>query len=1032
MIGLLLILLQPGALAQNSRRHFQYIAPGDGKEIFEIYSAPFQDRFGLVWLAGAGAAGYFDGYAFHAITPTPDNSSGLPSGLVTGYFEDGKGALWAEAPTFLARFDRSSGRFETVFQFEKEKKRGVFFHTIFLVADTGEGAGCRAVIPDLSSGRLLPAEIRFPDGRLLDRLPDWCAADRDGRHYLAMEGLIYTAQTKPDARGLTLQSTGRNYHVGLGKVKNVLLYDSAGTAWAITNDDRLVVMPRQAHAFIPFDRIAGLRIDSRGEIQPSVMEDRRHRIWITTPEKIYIYNPADGACDSLLPRRCADDGLIGSGIYTVFQHQDDTYWVGSVYGATVITEMHSPFTHWNNPSDTVTEMVYAVLEATDGTVWAGARNSGLYHLDRHLNILEFYPIRTPGSGSRTGGGVTSLLEDAQGFIWVGTYDLGLFRLDPQRRRMQAIPISPDDPGGLPTGKIFRTAITDRQGNLWFARCNGISVWHSQAGRFNNISLPGLSPADPCHHLYALAEDIQGNIWIGEGAPVFYRYEPATGLFETHRLPFPREFVQAIHVDSGSGNLWLGTLEHGLAHYSPRERRMLAYYDKQGNERLGEVTAIIPDAKGALWLATAGGIARFDTRTKTYEHFGLNEGLACDYFMSDAWYRSPRSGKIYFGCNDGLIVFQPDSVKQTTRAYDAPLVFLSARVAGLEKYLPPNAVELELQAGERNLELRFTSLDYRYPGQKKYAFYLEGLEKPWGDTSGTPWAIYRNLAPGRYTFHLKGTDSHGQWMEKERALRIIVQPFWWQSAWFKTVAGLAIACMLAGILWLMIHRQRRQLLERQAALEKASHEALLAALRNQMEPHFIFNSLNAANEYLSENDVAGANRFLSRFAALMDMQMGDLRRHFVPLSQEIQFLELYLEIQHRRYRDKFDYRIEVDVPPTFDPILPSMLVQPFVENAIRHGLRALDHKGFLLVRFTKQSGALICMVEDNGVGRKKAEMAQDYKNVHHYIGLENVKKRIALLNQLYDADLFFYIEDLVNSAGAPAGTRVILKMKIRES
>jgi hypothetical protein len=403
---------------------------------------------------------------------------------------------------------------------------------------------------------------------------------------------------------------------------------------------------------------------------------------------------------------------------------------------------------------------------------------------------------------------------------------------------------------------------------------------------------------------------------------------------------------------------------------------------------------------------------------------MNDGLACDYFMTNAWCKG-NTGKIYYGCNDGFITFHPDSISGVERSYDAPLIFTGAKIAGIKKYLAPDITEITLLPGETNLELYFSSLDYRFPNQKKYACYLENLDKTWGDTISKPVAIFTHLRPGNYVFHAKGTDSHGNWLNKELALRIHVLPFWWQSLWFKLLVIFSLTAIIGLLTYYFVKK-------REATLQKAAQEALLAARRYQILPHFIFNSLNAANEFLAEDDVAGANKFITKFAELMHLNLGDLSEDFITLSKERHFLQLYLEVQQRRYHDKFDFRIEIEESlKAFEAAIPPMLIQPLVENAIQHGLRPLEKKGLLIVKFEKNNGHLFCIVTDNGVGRNKSAELKNLSSMHHHIGLENVKNRIDLLNKLYNRAISFSIEDLVGKDGMASGTRAILKMELQE-
>jgi streptogramin lyase len=981
----LLWLLATVACAQQHRWHFQYYPPGDGQSFFEAYGA-VQDKYGMVWFYGDGVAGYYDGYRHYSVVPAPGRGMAVPNELVRSYLKDRAGDLWAIGPRYTARFDHETGAFE-VFQFPEDDPK-----------------------------------IRLPDGSLLTQKPDWKFFDNEGNHWVAFDGSMYSLQ--PDKGEFRAEKTQFASSKNKDGVKAAFCLDSRGVTWVVNSQGKVETLEKGGKEFLSFTGIPGLQLPVTGEVLPHISEDHQGRIWIVSSEQAWVYDPQTRRYETFLPRVCGGEGLQGKGFYRAYHDASGVHWIGGVNGVTMISESNSPFSIWNNPLDSVEERTFALLEASDGTVWAGVRNSGLYHLTPELEILAYFQLQSDAKGYRMGNGVTSLLEDSAGTLWVGTYGMGLFRFDVRRRRLVPMLMRPEDPAALPTAQGFRTSLTDREGNLWFARCNGISVWQPHMRRFKNIDLPGRKASDPCSHVYALVESSDGRIWIGESTPAFYRYDPKAETFETFQLPFDRTFVFAFHEDSGTSTLWLGAEDKGLIHYSPSERRVLAQFSTESGLPCNGVTAIQKDAQGDFWLATCGGVSKFDPKSKRFENFDENQHIGG--LLSGAWFQSKKSGKIYFGMGDGLLVFHPDSVEANKRqSFIPPLRIPSVKISGIEKYLPPDAAELTLQPGETNLELHFATLDYRFPNQKRYTFYLENLERTWGDTLAEPTAVYTHLRPGSYMFHLRGTDSFGNWLNGERTLRVRVRPYWWQAWWFKWGAATAVAGLLGWLAWYLVRR-------REAALRKASQEALLAAQRYQILPHFVFNSLNAANEFLTEDDVAGANKFITGFAELMHLHLGDLRQEFLPLSQERRFLSLYLEVLHRRYRDKFNYHIEADEAlAALDPAIPAMLVQPFVENAIQHGLRPLDRKGFLVIRFFRNREELICEVQDNGVGRKRAAALGEGMPGHHHLGLENVQNRIALLNQLYRAGISFRMEDLIFENGAPAGTKAVLRWRFQK-
>ncbi|MEL7531638.1 MAG: histidine kinase [Bacteroidota bacterium] len=216
-------------------------------------------------------------------------------------------------------------------------------------------------------------------------------------------------------------------------------------------------------------------------------------------------------------------------------------------------------------------------------------------------------------------------------------------------------------------------------------------------------------------------------------------------------------------------------------------------------------------------------------------------------------------------------------------------------------------------------------------------------------------------------------------------------------------------------------------------QRAHQRLALKSLRSQMNPHFIFNSLNSVNSYIAKNDPRAANKYLSEFARLMRGVLENSEQEFIPLQTEVQILELYLGLEHLRFQDRFEYEFTVSPDLDRDSILiPPMLVQPYIENAVWHGLRYKKEKGKLSVSIFPQEEALIIEICDNGIGRKRsAELKTHNQNQQRSTGLKNTAARLDLINTLYNQQLKINIADL-DSKATDVGTRVEIKLMLSEN
>lgn len=236
--------------------------------------------------------------------------------------------------------------------------------------------------------------------------------------------------------------------------------------------------------------------------------------------------------------------------------------------------------------------------------------------------------------------------------------------------------------------------------------------------------------------------------------------------------------------------------------------------------------------------------------------------------------------------------------------------------------------------------------------------------------------------------------------------------------YSLIGGLLLLLVIAYFMYKYIKQQRL-----------ANNLLALKSLRSQMNPHFIFNALNSVNSFISSNDERTANRYLSDFSQLMRSVLENSEADFIPLEKEIALLELYAKLEHFRFQDKFDYDIKVsDDVVVSDFQIPPMLLQPYIENAVWHGLRYKTTKGLLSIQINKKNETEITItISDNGIGRKRSkELKTENQKKHNSQGMSNIKKRVSILNDMYQDKVDVTISDFQDLEDA--GTQVVVTLK----
>lgn len=293
----------------------------------------------------------------------------------------------------------------------------------------------------------------------------------------------------------------------------------------------------------------------------------------------------------------------------------------------------------------------------------------------------------------------------------------------------------------------------------------------------------------------------------------------------------------------------------------------------------------------------------------------------------------------------------------------------------------------------------------------------------GKSRGLLVARYTNLPPGSYLFKVRSVDPAGTFSSGVTTITVNILPAFWQTSLFRICCVLLIIVLIYVYFKLRVNAVKKEA-RRRTAIQQQIAQLEMKALRAQMNPHFIFNALNSIQTFMMKRETEQALSYLGRFARLIRNVLDNSQLNSIPISNELRMLENYLELEKLRFGDQFSYKITVDdeLDPDFTDI-PTMILQPFVENAIWHGLLHKKEDGHLSIAFHQQNGSLLCVIEDNGVGRERAVAQRQQGNEHHSRGLQITRDRLALYNRRFNLDATFDIEDLYDDAGQPSGTRV---------
>ncbi len=323
-----------------------------------------------------------------------------------------------------------------------------------------------------------------------------------------------------------------------------------------------------------------------------------------------------------------------------------------------------------------------------------------------------------------------------------------------------------------------------------------------------------------------------------------------------------------------------------------------------------------------------------------------------------------------------------------------------------------------------LEVYFGAIAYKNAPLVHYRYRLNPLED-WQSTKNRS-LVFSYLQSGQYRLEIQGKSPDSSW-SRSLILPFFIEAPFWKQWWFYVLLTFGVLLLAGMILFTIRRRERNRIL-----LNRRFAEMELKALQAQMNPHFIFNTLNAIQYTILKQDLQLAGRSLNDFASLMRLFLESSHQKQVPLSDEIKMLRHYCELTRMCYEGKFNFNIKVDTKIEAEDIsIPGMLIQPHVENAIQHGLLPKENKGWLIIQFDMvDKETLRCIIRDDGIGRAaSADQRKKSKRIQASRGLTLTQDRVDVLNKIYDTDIEFDIKDLKDKNGAALGTDVVLLIAV---
>ena len=1012
----------------------------------------FEDKSGNLWFGtwGGGVSRY-DGKSFRNYT-----TKGLADDIVWAIIEDNNGNIWFG--TWEGGISRYDGESFTNFTAQGL----VSNHTRCMLLDKSGNIWIGtwdAGVSCWDSRSLSFINYTAADG-LANNAVGSILEDQNGNLWVGNgRGKISFLDSKKKLPGKKPKFTNYTIAEGLPLVQTIT-EDKQGNLWFGTGEGafQLSWNKKSIPGKEDFTSISTQQGLPNNKLN-SIVEDKNGNMW---------FGSDDGGVSVLrgdlkfLTSLTTNDVLLNTGVSSLLEDKAGNVWVGTLgEGALRLSRDSKSISKYTTSQGLPDNIVLNIFEDKRGNIWFGCPKA-VARLDQDGKSFTNYTTAQGLSGLPDSNWVINIFEDKRGNFWFGTWGSGVSRLSSDSKSLTTYTTAQ----GLP-GNVVKKIFEDKGGNLWLGTDRGLSRLDQDGKSFTNYTIEqGLSNND----VWDILEDQNGNLWFGTNGGGISRYDGKSFISFTTAQGLSDDQVRDIAMDK-TGIIWLGTykgftalkgfvqdLKDTLNHLGQKNlqpsnelsngelesnnfKPVFEIYNIKTGYPIEEITSdILVTREGIIWagVGTREKTVRFD-----YSSIHKNPNPSAVFLQSIkinneviSWYdlsHEEEKTESFLKTPNGMEeITQFGKILDEEQRQAMRKKFSSIKFDSITRFYPV-PVNLVLPYEHNNITFDFIAIEPARPGFVRYQYMMEGYENEWSPVSEKTNATYGNIREGSYTFKVKAQSPDGIW-SSPLTYTFKVLPPWYRTWWFIiTAVGCLITLFYLVIRW-RLHQKFRKQLERSekekqfAELQHKTVELEMQALRAQMNPHFIFNSLNSVNMFILENNKSQASEYLSKFSRLVRLILHHSQESFIPLDRELEALQLYLELESLRFEKRFDYKISVkDIDTTMTKV-PPLIIQPYAENAIWHGLMQKKEKGHLEIEIYGTEKILFCKITDDGIGRDRAaELKSKSSLPHKSLGMRITADRLAMLQQQEKIETPIVVKDLVLPDGRAAGTEVLIKL-----
>jgi ligand-binding sensor domain-containing protein len=916
------------AVSQITAFNFRRLGSAEGLSD-GIVHAFTQDKYGFVWIGTTYGLNRFDGFNVKTFFSKPGDSTSLLDNYVRSLYCDKNNNLWVGTMQGLCRYDYTTNKFIryasppfTINNIDQDRKG-----KIWLATNNG------LWIVDKQK----PVIKKFTLGNNPDFLKKFqCAVlefteSPDGTWYMATSAGIKIFNPLTNFYDEIKHDVGKKFSLSSDLVYSVSI-DSSGYLWAVCTSGQSILnkIDLKNHQIKYYDRFIDPGKKWATNTVNRVMTDKRGRVWTASSSSgLSLYDEKKDDFNDFSYDPYRPNSLSSNHNDPIYQDREGIIWVGSAgFGVSYFNPDKNLFSTFNPLLQTGSKTnawCRSACEDKEGNLWLGI-GGGVIRYDHNWQSFKIFANEDEKKPVLHYNSVRSLLADDFGDIWIGTAR-GLNRYHPSTGNMDFF----TEKQGMPLAFFWMLA-KDKGGGIWIGSTSGLFRYRKDSNTFDDLSKDEFLSKYAHRNVQALYVDRQNRLWIGllNVGLVMYDIDQKHVRLLTIKDSLISDTRFSSFAEDKDGIIWIGS-EQGLTAYDPG-KNCSHFLSRETGLPSDRTNNIMVDSLNRVWIGTSNGLCMLSANRQRIKRFDINDGMLTNQFNEQAACRT-RNGFFIYPTYKDFVVFRPEDYHDDMTT--VPVYITSFKIADKEIATNTEALQkINLRYNQNFFSIALAGLNYMNASQCTYAYKLDPFDKDWVFTDKRE-LNYTNVPAGTYTFRYKVITDNPDWNVPEKTLELSIREIFYRTWWFRTLVLLAIgATVFEFYRYRLKQRERIGLLQNKAhLLEKEKTVVQFENLKQQLNPHFLFNSLTSLRS-LIRVDPKTATHFLDGLSKTYRYLLKSGDNELVTLEEELNFVETFTDLQKTRFKEGLRVNILVDQSCYGKYIVPVTL-QNLIENAIKH-------------------------------------------------------------------------------------------------